>query len=201
MRKDSNYEIMKRQMQEVFARQDLAQTAEKWHLGIKDNIISVRFIARDYTINAESGIVLRADTGVEADYNEAMTLYDILSREPAVPFDTYVSVDSFSRLHSASGNAGSFGGAKRAFDHQEAKLSRACEILGGAPFGKADVGCKLPVFQRLNVILQFWNSDDEFDSELKFLCDQNTMSFMTFETLMFMLGHLINRLCEEMSNV
>ena len=68
------------------------------------------------------------------------------------------------------------------------------------PFGKSDVGYKLPVFQELSVILQFWSSDDEFEPELKLLCDQNIMSFMKYETMMFMLSHLINRLCEEMQN-
>lgn len=51
MRKESNYEIMKHQMQDVFAQGNLALAAEKWHLDINDEVIYVRFIARDYTIN------------------------------------------------------------------------------------------------------------------------------------------------------
>jgi hypothetical protein len=98
MRKESNYEIKKHQMQDVFAQGNLALAAEKWHLDINDEVIYVRFIARDYTINVKSGLILRADNGIEADYNEAMTLYDILSREPAVPFEKFVSIDSFRRF-------------------------------------------------------------------------------------------------------
>ena len=98
MRKESNYGIMKHQMQDVFAQGNLALAAEKRHLDINDEVIDVRFIARDYTINVKSGLILRADNGIEADYNEAMTLYDILSREPAVPFEKFVSIDSFRRF-------------------------------------------------------------------------------------------------------
>lgn len=198
MRRESNYEIMKHQMQDVFAQRNLALVAEKWHLDIKEKNIYVRFIARNYTINIENGLILRADNGTEADYNEAMTLYDILSREPAVAFEKYVSIDSFSGLKSISASTNIFNSVKYTFDHQKTKLAHACERLGGMPFGNSDVGYKLPVFQQLNVILQFWSSDDEFGPELKFMGDQNTMSFMKYETMMFMLNHLINRLCEEM---
>lgn len=197
MRKESNYEIMKHQMQDVFAQGNLALAAEKWHLDISDEVIYVRFIARDYTINVKSGLILRADNGIEADYNEAMTLYDILSREPAVTFEKFVSIDFFSGLKSTSGGSSIFDSAKAAFDHQETKLARACEKLGDVPFGKSDVGYKLPIFQKLNVILQFWSSDDEFGPELRLMSDQNTMSFMKYETMMFMLNHLMNRLREE----
>ena len=198
MKRESNYEIMKHQMQNVFAQRNLELTAKKWHLDINEKNIYVRFIARDYMINVETGLILRADNGGEADYNEAMTLYDILSREPAVPFEKFISIDLFSGLKSISGQSSIFDRAKFKFDHREMKLAQACEKLGGIPFGKSDVGYKLPVFQQLYVILQFWGSDDEFGPELKFMGDQNMMSFMKYETMMFMLSHLINRLCEEM---
>lgn len=198
MQRESNYEIMKHRMRDVFAQKDLVLAAEKWNLVINAKNIYVRFIARDYAVNVENGIILRADDGTEADYNEAMTLYDILSREPALAFKKYVSIDSLSSLKSTFGRNNIFDSIKGTFDHQEPELARACEKLGGVPFGKSDVGYKLPVFQELSVILQFWSSDDEFEPELKLLCDQNIMSFMKYETMMFMLSHLINRLCEEM---
>ena len=92
MQRESNYEIMKHRMREVFAQKDLVLAAEKWNLVINAKNIYVRFIARDYAVNVENGIILRTDDGTEADYNEAMTLYDILSREPAPAFKKYVSI-------------------------------------------------------------------------------------------------------------
>ncbi len=77
MQRESNYEIMKHRMREVFAQKDLVLAAEKWNLVINAKNIYVRFIARDYAVNVENGIILRTDDGTEADYNEAMTLYDI----------------------------------------------------------------------------------------------------------------------------
>ena len=90
-------------MREAFAQKDLVLAAEKWNLVINAKNIYVRFIARDYAINVENGIILRTDDGTEADYNEAMTLYDILSREPAPAFKKYVSIDSLSSLKSTFG--------------------------------------------------------------------------------------------------
>ena len=74
MQRESNYEIMKHRMREVFAQKDLVLAAEKWNLVINAKNIYVRFIARDYAVNVENGIILRTDDGTEADYNEAMTL-------------------------------------------------------------------------------------------------------------------------------
>ncbi len=121
----------------------------------------------------------------------------IFFRMNPIPFGKYVSIDSFSGLKSTSGRSSIFDSAKLEFDHQETKLAHACEKLGGVPFGKSDVGYKLPVFQQLNVILQFWSSDDEFGPELNLMGDQNTMSFMKYETMMFMLNHLMDRLRKE----
>ena len=51
MQRESNYEIMKHRMREVFAQKDLVLAAEKWNLVINAKNIYVRFIARDYAVN------------------------------------------------------------------------------------------------------------------------------------------------------
>ena len=59
----------------------------------------------------------------------------------------------------------------------------------------------LPVFRDLQIAIQFWDCDDEFPPELSFLCDKNILRFMHFETMMFLLCHVADRItefCDEM---
>lgn len=46
----------------------------------------------------------------------------------------------------------------------------------------------------LPVILQFWESDEEFPPVLKLMWDENILSYMHFETTFFAAGHLLERL-------
>ena len=65
-----------------------------------------------------------------------MTFY---LENPALAFKKYVSIDSLSSLKSTFGRNNIFDSIKGTFDHQEPELARACEKLGGVPFGKSDV--------------------------------------------------------------
>lgn len=200
MRKESNYGIMKHQMQDVFAQGNLALAAEKWHLDINDEVIYVRFIARDYTINVKSGLILRADNGIEADYNEAMTLYDILSREPAVTFEKFVSIDFFSGLKSTSVGSSIFDSAKAAFDHQETKLARACEKLGDVPFGKSDVGLFGGLCGSLNNIFVHM-SGQNIGNDMRKDCFRKIMRFSFPQMNYFGSGSLVTRVTNDITQV
>ena len=44
------------------------------------------------------------------------------------------------------------------------------------------------------VCLRFWESDEEFPASLQIFVDKNILDFMHYETLMFAVTHLLNRL-------
>ena len=50
----------------------------------------------------------------------------------------------------------------------------------------------------LPVVLRFWESDDEFPASLQVLVDRNILEYMHYETVMFAIGHLLERVREEM---
>lgn len=50
----------------------------------------------------------------------------------------------------------------------------------------------------LPVILRFRESDDEFPASLQVLVDRNILEYMHYETVMFAIGHLLERVGEEM---
>lgn len=53
---------------------------------------------------------------------------------------------------------------------------------------------QLWLFPFLPVILRFWDADEDFPASLQVLLDQNTLDFIHYETLMFALSHLMQRL-------
>ena len=89
-----------------------------------------------------------------------------------------------------------FAPTAKTFEHRCSELAAACENLGGISYGKSDVCYLLPVFRDLSVAVSFWDSDDEFGPQLSFLCDRNILCFMHYETMMFLLCHVADRLKE-----
>ena len=80
-------------------------------------------------------------------------------------------------------------------------LKSACMELGGIiqpSMSGADVTCVIPVTPFFPVLLQFWESDDEFPAKLQLMWDRNTTSFLHFETTFFLQGDLMTRLKQRM---
>ena len=198
--RESNYEIMKHRMQEEFASYDLDQVASEWELKQDDQYLYVDFVAKKYRIDRRSGAVLCGMEGKqEADYNVSMTLFDILTRKRQHASGKVLPISSFSTVQSATMSGGSmFDSVSRRFDGHDEELAAACEQLGGKPYGKGDAAYIFPVFRDLQAALQFWDSDEDFPPALNLFCDKNILSFMHFETVMFMLIHVIERLEDEL---
>ena len=56
---------------------------------------------------------------------------------------------------------------------------------------RGDVAYRIPVFGNLCVIFRLWDSDEEFPAQLQFLCDRNMLDFMHYETVWFLISHII----------
>ena len=87
---------------------------------------------------------------------------------------------------------GLFGRYEAAFDQKDAALSAACAKLGGVSGGKGDVAYRIPMFPFLDVMLQYWDSDDEFPASLQLFVDERMTDFMHYETVWFALSHIIS---------
>ena len=62
-----------------------------------------------------------------------------------------------------------------------------------------DLAFVIPVFGSFSTLLRLWLPDDEFPAQLQFLWDQNALSFVHYETIFYIMIHVINRLEEEIS--
>lgn len=204
--KISNYEKMKNQMAVEFLNYDQEKMIQKFSLEHDEHNLFFYFLNRKYRIDRQNGQVTWSEdsfqTEKNADYNEAMTIYDVLcySKEYCHPAHEWINVGSLSTVQGGTLAKGSnfFQDAGQFFDGKTAVLAHACEILGGRKIPKGDVGYELDLFPFLPVSLRFWESDEEFPASLQILVDKNILDYMHYETLMFAISHLLNRLREEM---
>ena len=202
----SNYEKMKNEMAGAFLQYDQEKMIRKFGLDYDDDFLYIQFFSRQYRIDRRSGQVSwSADafrTEEPANYNEAMTIYDVLcySREDCRLAYEWVNVKSLSGIRGGTLEKGSdfFQNAGACFDGKTGALIRACEKLQGKKLEKGDAAYELQLFPFLPMILRFWESDDEFPASLQILVDKNILDYMHYETLMFALSHVLKRLREEM---
>ena len=197
----NNYETMKLQMRDEFLKYDQAAMIKKFGLRSDDENIYIAFFGTEYAVDRNTGGV-RSERG-EAGYNEAMTIYDVLcySKPNCRASGRMVSMGSLSTIQGGSMKRegdGLFDRYEAAFDQRDAALSAACAKLGGVPGGKGDVAYRIPMFPFLDVMLQYWDSDDEFPASLQLFVDDKMIDFMHYETVWFALSHMLERIKELM---
>ncbi|WP_434309314.1 DUF3786 domain-containing protein [Hominifimenecus sp. rT4P-3] len=210
--KISNYEKMKRNMAAVFLQYDQEKMIRKFLLEYAQKYLFIPFAGRQYRINRFTGVVSWSNdsfqTEKEADYNEAMTIYDVLcySKENCHLAHEWVNVGSLSTIQSgALAKTGNFfQNAGEYFDGKADVLAHACEALRGRKIKRGDVAYELELFPFLPIFLCFWEADEDFPASLQILIDKNILDYMHYETLMFAITHMLNQLkskCEELCPV
>ncbi|MBR0452047.1 MAG: DUF3786 domain-containing protein [Oscillospiraceae bacterium] len=199
----SNYDNVEKQMQDEFLKYDLKQIAQRFGLSIDDDYLYLRFLGSDCRIDIKTGAVECSHFGEfrAADYNEAMTVYDLLcySEPDAAPSGQYVNMRSLSGILSAASAPDSqkfYKKGKNRFDHKEKALARALEQVGGKAAGDGDVSAVIEVFNGLNMVFRFWNSDEDFEPDIQFLWDRNVLKYMHYETVWFVNSALLARINE-----
>jgi hypothetical protein len=199
----SNYEVMKNRMSSEFLKYDQENMIRKFSLPYDEGYIYIRFVEREYRINRQTGAVTWSEndfqTETEADYNEAMTIYDVLcsSKENCIPAGTFCPTDSLKGVIWTRSKSNSF--FQQTADQFAGKtelLARAIEKIGHRENLAGDVAASIQVFDFLPIMIQYWDADEEFSAVLKFMVDENIQDFMHFETVMFMLSHVVNRIKE-----
>lgn len=202
----SNYEKAKISMARVFLQYDQAAMIHKYSLEYDSDWLYITFVNRIYRINRKTGNVQWSDhnfeTVYESDYNETMTIYDVLcySKDGCHLANEFVNINSLSTIMTGnlSQNSGFFKNIADFFNGKTIELRNACAVLSGKELGKGDVAFELKLFPFLPIIIRFWEADDEFPASIQILTDRNTLDYMHYETLMFALTHLFSRLKEEM---
>ena len=80
--RQSNYEITKEKMAKHFLDFDQGTMISRMHLRYDSRYLYIRFVGRWYRIDRSSGLVQWSEDGfrhgIEGDFNEAMSIYDLL---------------------------------------------------------------------------------------------------------------------------
>ena len=197
----SNYEIMRNQMRSEFIKYDQTMMIQKYSLKNDSEYLYLDFVLRHYRINRKNGIAEWSDdcfrNYVEADYNESMTIHDVLcyGKNTSGLSGKYCSLNMLKgTVKSSTPGNNMFQRAADYFSGKVKELEAVCELMGERVDLKGDVAIKLYPFSFLPVILQYWEADDEFPANLKFMFDENILKYMHYETIFFMTGHLIRRI-------
>lgn len=201
--KMSNYELSRNRASGEFLKHDQEDMIRRFRLRADEDYLYIAFFSTEYRIERSTGIVEGSDDGfatvTNGDYNESMTIYDVLcsSRPDCHLSGEYVLTNSLPGIVQTAGSDvgdGMYRKYAEYFDAHMAGLSRACAELGGVSSGKGDVAYTLPMFEFLPMRLEFWESDDEFAPEIRLFWDRNVQAYMHYETLWFAAGHLLRKL-------
>ena len=205
----NNYEQMRNQMRPKFLTYDQEEMIRKFQLAHDEHYLYIRFCSRMYRIGRFTGIVEWSEdqfqSATEGDFNESMTLYDLLccAKPDCHLSGEFAPSSSLPGLVYTRMQAGSSMGSRRReefFDAHTELLAQACVALGGIPEGKGDVAYRIPLFDFLPVQFAFWRADEDFPAEIRILWDTNVQSYMHFETLFYAAGHLLHRMEEWIRN-
>lgn len=194
----SNYERVLLQMPERFLQYDQRPMCSRF--AHDHDYFYLRMLRRPYRVSRAAGTVSwQTDFGrwMPAGFHEAMTIYDLLCC--ARP-DRQLS-GRFCRAENLPGAAHGANPARDLLapfaavcDRAPEQLAAACRALGGVPLPVGEVSFRLQLFDELPLMLQFWESDEEFPPELKLMWDENTLQFLKFETVWYAAAYLVERL-------
>lgn len=198
----SNYDIAKENARKIFLAYDQRKLIERWRLDSDKDFIYLFFVGDRYSINRQNGQVLPADGGSEVSFNTALSIYDLLtySKPDARLYGSMGDIRHLSRSNTGwlSDKHAFHSEESEFFDTHQQELEDALEKMGAIKTTGADEAYLIPVFDRISMIFQFWRSDEDFPSEIKFFWDLNITDFMHFETVWYASGHILKKIIDNM---
>ena len=204
----SNYDTQVDVGRRIFLEYDQTSLIQKFRLDADEQWLYLTYMNTPCRISRTDGQIDEFCDTAWAEcrsYSTVMTIYDLLCyhQGPNAPvlFREWCTVGTF--IVTGVQDTGTFTKKYAAmFDGHLEELRFACEKLGGIPESgkaRADVTYRIPVTPFFPVLLQFWESDEEFPPKLQLMWDRNADSFLHFETTFFLQGDLMERLKKAMA--
>ncbi len=202
--KKSNYEIQTEKALLLFPKWNHEKIAKKFNLKLDDNYLYINFIGQEYRLNRLTGSIehpSKDNTYVNATHNEVMSILDLFdySKEELHLSESWCTPNGLKGVvntGNVNGKITMFQKYETFFSDNVELLSYACKKLGGKKINEADVGYIINIFDCLPVKFLFYEKDDDFPPEIKFLWDENLLDYIRYETSFFAFSHLLQRLAE-----
>ena len=202
----NNYDRMEAQARELFLKWDQDMLVRRNRLDADWEYLYVNYLGLRHRIARATGVAEAcADTGWRpAGFNASLAIFDYICRDNFRPglSGRYCPVHALAHTGQTSPSAVDF--HQRYADCFQANLpllEEALEPFACAPFQTGDVACVLRVFDDMPVIFQFWEGDEEFPPSVRFLWDENTLSYLFFETTYYIMGDFLQRVRQNIENL
>lgn len=197
----NNYEKTLLRAEQEFLTFDQEEIIRESRLRSDEHYIYVTFFYGDYRIDRQTGRIeafLPDGTTRHGTFSEGMGIFDAIC-EPT-PFRALsgemVSVNYF---HStAFSGQDLYQRYAEGFSEDLPKFRAVCEKIGGKPYGNSDAGYLFEIFDFLPMALLLWEGEDGIPPAMRFLWDKNATDFIRFETMFYIIGHIVDILGEEM---
>ncbi len=199
----SNYDKFSEQGRQLFLEYDQEDMIRKFALRSDHEKIYVPYLGRTLELLREDGRVMCE--GERCPMDPSMLLYDMLTysgeNKPQLS-GKWTSITGLGGIIGA-GHDQSLNERRgsEAFEGKCEQLAKACESLGGVKQTVGDVSYIVPIYEFFPVWVQFWDGDEEFPANLKFLWDENTLQFIHYETVWYAMGDVKRRLEELIQNI
>lgn len=133
----------------------------------------------------------------DADFSQGLSIYDYLCRpDPLPPLSgRFCPVNALPHVAQSNPDTGDY--HQPYADHLQKHIPamhRALAQIGSAPFPTGDAACLFPVFDGFHAVFQFWEGDEEFPPNIRFLWDENSQGFLKYETLYYVMGCFLKKL-------
>lgn len=203
MRKqESNYAIACDSARKLFLEYDQERIIRSFSLCHDKSFLYLNFVGRPYRVDRETGQVEKEAAGdwdrEKPGFEEVMSIYDMLCNENGKPVlsGQWRSVKEMNRVRSGAKTLDSGLNARHEafFSGKGEALAAACRCLGGTPAPVGEAAFYIPVFDFLPVYFQFWDGDEDFPPQIRFLWDGNTLKYLHFETTFYISGYLLGLL-------
>lgn len=217
---ESNYEKTKRACAQAFCETDHSALIERFGLEQDADYLYVRFFEQPFRLSKRTGIIERREeceapgaptetTWSEAQFNEAMTIYDLLGyAQPACHASkTMINMKSLhTKIAATAPRPSSIYAAQEArlaaLEAQKSGiLAQAARALGGIPLDKADASAQFTVMDDLAMQVHLWLPDEDFPASLQFFWDENVLQYMHYETVWYANGFILEELEAQCRNL
>lgn len=202
VKNENNYAAASVSARELFLSHDQEAMIRIFSLEADETYLYLNFVSAPYRIRRKTGAEESKRYGgwKEAAFNDVMTIYDMLCNPNGRPALTgrWISVSEMNRLKSGAKTLGSGLNTKweNFYRGKAEQLSAACRALGGRRETVGDVAYTLPVFDWMSVYFQFWDGDEEFLPQIRFLWDEATPDYLHFETTFYATDFILDCLRE-----
>lgn len=202
MKRWDNYSSQAQAAMTYFLQYDHEKLIRKLKLSHNSEFLFTDMLGKAYRINRSTGRIQRLDDlwrDVHS-YNEIMTLLDLVcdSREDRFLTLRWQSMESFGLMFHRNlleNKSDPFADKIQACPEN---FSVACNYLGAQPGPGGDLSFAIELFDGLRIAVQFWEGDEEFPPQVRFLWDENARMYLKYETMFFAIGMLKSRIVELM---